>query len=199
MNIVFPHGGRFVALLDEYCDEYTDLYNPGFDHIGVMHPQTNRQTLLKCAAAIANLSISLDDEHERVLVTATHLECARLFIDEVNEESGYAGLMRERKAKHEALQTAIRSAVRMLFTTMNVNDEQRETARAFVDRWNEAEFRIDPSTLRWSVWLPVERQIHKFIQEGLMIEDKGGKSRLLVMHPEFRKALGEELKRREGA
>jgi len=196
-NIIFPHGGSFVALLDEYCDEYAELYSPDFDHIGVMHPQTNRQTLLKIAAAIANLSMSLDEAHEKVLVTATHLECAKLFIDEVNEESGYAGLMRERKAKHEALQTAIRSGVRALFATKNVTDEQQETARAFVDRWNETEFRIDPSGLRWSVWLPIERLIHKFIQQGLMIEDKGGRSRLLVMHPEFRKALGEELKRRE--
>jgi hypothetical protein len=68
-----------------------------------------------------------------------------------------------------------------------------------VSRWNDSTFWIDPTTIRWSTWQPIERLIHKFVQQSLMIEDKGGKSRLLVMHPEFRKALGEELKRRTEA
>jgi len=198
-NIVFPHGGRFVTLLDEYCDEYAELYNPDFDHIGVMHPQTNRQTLLKCAAAIANLTMSLDDAHEKVLVTAAHLECAKLFIDEVNEESGYAGLMRERKAKHEALQTAINSAVRLLFSTRGLTSVQQSTAKAFVGGWNDSALRIDPNNLRNDpVWGSIQEQIGEFVRQGLLVKDKGGASRLLVMHPEFRKALGEALRQREG-
>jgi hypothetical protein len=197
-SVVFPHGGKFVTLLNQYCDEYADLYDPAFDNIGVMHPQTNRQTFLQYAAAIANLTMSLDAKREKVVVNAKHLETAKQFIDDVNEESGYAGLMRERKVKHEALQDAIRSSVIVLLTTKGGSPAEREAAEAFASRWNESTFRVDPSSLRWSVWAPIERLIHKFIQQGLLIEDKGGASRLLVMHPDFRKALGEALRQRDG-
>lgn len=197
-NVIMPRGGDFIALLDEYCDEYTELYAPQFDHIIVMHPQTVRLTLQKYAVAIAVYTMSFDPAFEKVLVTTTHLECAKQIIDLVNEESGYAPLMRERREEYERRQTAIRRAVRALFNTKGLSEPERRAARAFVARWNKIDFKIDGRNIERSPYRAIEQLLVQFEQDELLVRDKGGSSSNLIMAPEFREALGEAVRQRNG-
>jgi hypothetical protein len=141
--------------------------------------------------------MSFDDTSEKVRVTKTHLETAKAFLDMVNEESGYAPLMRERRREYEDIQKAIRQAVRLLLNTKHASDGERRAAAAFVRQWNKVDFKIDSQNLRWSAYKEIEHLILGFVQQNIMVSDKDGSSRNLVMIPEFREALGEALKEAE--
>jgi hypothetical protein len=202
--ITIPVAGRFGRFLDKCRNEYGKLYAPEHDHIGVMHPETVRHTLMVLSASIANFRMNYDDSGI-LRVDLIDLQAAKLILDDVNEASGYAIIMRERQERHSQLDSAIRQAVRrlrLMIASKGGSDRERRTARAFVSRWDG--FKIDERYLHSNPqWSAIADEIAESMRQNLLIPDKGGAStNNYILRPEFEKALRKldaDLRQREEA